>query len=470
MVDQTLNTNERIVETPKENDSQLPESLTKIEWEFSESLQQMISDDKLTSKEIDDLISCGINMNEKCIQDFVLYCKEYNISGYMWFARFCSISLYWKELTSEECWNRAFLIKKAIEHKCDSECIYRLIDIYNYMYEYHDNLINDSKENSQEVSDLIFNKIDILRELCFFGYVPDGKGNLVPNAELNKKINTVNNLSKILTPEDIDIMHQMVNIWEHKSFWKSLKPWELIEIYLKLKDLFIPHLSTKNYTNMYTDPLSKTEWEEFISKIIDQIEKKNISETEKHAIDNYVWHSYETWINTEIEKRIEWWKDPNMNWLPADLINAINLYNLIERNEINEPMKLNRVERSGWDRITNTVKLHDWTTLKTILNNFDQYIDKVNEINEELKNITLNNNKFMSTSFWHDYNYFNDEWLWWDIYLQEGSHAILTNVYANAWAWNGELEYIVQAWSEITFQIEVKKNWMPQLIWYVKTP
>ena len=59
----------------------------------------------------------------------------------------------------------------------------------------------------------------------------------------------------------------------------------------------------------------------------------------------------------------------------------------------------------------------------------------------------------------------------WLIYLEKGSHAPFRNIYSQTS--QGELEYIVQADSDITFQIEIIKSgemMIPKLIGYVKTP
>lgn len=129
MVVQTLNTKGWNNETPKENSNQLPESLTAIEWKFCESLKTILTDD-----EINNLVLCGISINEKNIQDFIIYLKQKNIDFY-YFGLFCSQDIFAKKPLDEKEMNRRIsFLRKLIDENIDENEIYSLISEYNPIY------------------------------------------------------------------------------------------------------------------------------------------------------------------------------------------------------------------------------------------------------------------------------------------------------------------------------------------------
>ncbi|MBO7672983.1 hypothetical protein J6S88_06210, partial [bacterium] len=309
------------------------------------------------------------------------------------------------------------------------------------------------------VPDEIFDRNKMTDVLQQFGYMPDGNGNYVVNYDLGQRVNNQGETRIYnLSANDVEIMNRMINIGDHKDFWKDMSPEKFIQTFVQFKNLFeIDMVSGKSIIGEYG--------EEFFNGIIKELKDSDITLAEKRAIDNFVADNYQQ-INRAIEAM-----RTNRPLQTAEAMfaeDAQNLYNLIQRHTVSTDIELNRTERDP-NRF-DEVKLSDGTTLTQILNNFELYADRIDEINEELSNNPLHNDRFMSTALGSEQVMSGG--LNWKVHLEEGSNAMFRNVYSETS--QGEFEYIIQAGSDTTFRIEVitanDGRKYPQLVGYVTTP
>lgn len=358
-----------------------------------------------------------------------------------------------------------------------AECFYdSWFEIFELEFYYHkevfdiyelenlDAIINYGKNQiSNTIPDEIFDINRIRDVLKNFGYIPSKKWGLIPNIYLKDVLGNErwDFDSKILNEEDIKIMSKMINIGNHKDFRKSLTPQIFLRTFYQFKSMFEKRYVWWVRESFQFTSLIDREGKEFFDKILSEYEKSSISKEEVNSIHDFVANSHRK-IN---EAMINWYTGTfREKWE--------NLRRLIQRFPVDETIKLNRTERDC--HRFDEVKLKDWTTLTQIMQNIEQYENRIDEINKELRWIPLHNKAFMSTAQGHLHNpMWNTGWdqINWLIYLEKGSHALFRNIYSQTSQW--ELEYIVQADSDITFQIEIVDVWgtkFPKLIGYVKTP
>lgn len=339
-------------------------------------------------------------------------------------------------------WEVKYLIRKTREEWIS----FNILDAYK----------NHANYQPHSIPDEIFDRNKMIDVLIKFGFIPY-RWYYLPNNELNWDLSTENDY-KILTTDDIDIMHRMINIGNHKNFWKNLSPQVFLRTFYQFKSLFEKEpVWWYRGVRYQKSSLIDRKGEDFFDKVLTEYENSWITEEELDAINDYVaslhWQINRALINNESGAFREKWE---------------NLRKLIQRFPVVETLELNRTERDA--HRFDEVKLKDWTTLTQIIKNIGQYADRIDEINEELRSITLHNKAFMSTSEGHLYSpMWSTGWdqINWLIYLEKGSHALFRNIYSQTSQW--EFEYIIQADSDIIFQIEII-NGFPKLIGYVKTP
>lgn len=309
------------------------------------------------------------------------------------------------------------------------------------------NLPKEMKDNVNKIPQEIFDKSTMTETLKSFGF-EEKNGYLVSGENLTDKINDTTNIAGggskvVLDKEDLETLHKMINLGNHKDFWRKLDEPEMIVMFLRFKNLFTFH----------KPPIIETKGPKFWDRIIYDIQNNKPTEAERDALGDFVGDGY-GYINRALSNA--------KNNKPYDsyyMNEAENLASLIDKHTADEDINLTRVERNP-ERFSD-IKLQDGTSLSDILMNFDKYRDNLDEINKELQGKVIENERFMSATV-RQGNDLPMQGLVWEMNLKKGSKAIFRNTYTDVNT--GEIEYIVQKNSNIIIKgIELDWRGLPRL-------